>query len=276
MIANLNNFISKLTSLGIVTKLGELQIRISPDLTKFNLIARNLIYTLLNHLEKEYFIFIEGLPYCLMPQADDHIIYNTKKGVFYSRQKVCLGCKYCDSCPGWPKNITNKGITPLAIPDLPKEIVVEVTQDCNQNCLLCFSARKKKEVPISKVKEIIRDCRKLGIKTVRFSGGEPLLYSHLEEALTFAKKNGLYVLLNTNATILGKKDIQYIKKLVDNVLVSLQGWDIDSERKLTRTNRKFKEKLLNIITLTRYIPTVRIGTIISRTLINEWPRLGTL
>ncbi|MGD0335603.1 MAG: radical SAM protein [Candidatus Omnitrophota bacterium] len=271
MINNLNSLILELSTLGITVKWGEFQIGIYPDLKKFNLIARNLIYALLNNFEKKYFIFIEGLPYCLFPEADDHVIYNKKPDVYYSRRKTCLSCKYSALCPGWPKNAINKKIAPLEIPDLPKEIVVEVTQDCNQNCLLCFSARKKEEVPILKIKEIIGDCKTLGINTIRFSGGEPLLYNPLEEALFFAKKNGLYVLLNTNATLLTRGNLNSFNKSVDNALISMQGYDSKSERRLTRTNINFKEKIANIATLSRYIPITRIGSIISRTLIGEWP-----
>ena len=247
-------------------------IKICINLAKFNfLTAKPLLYLLLNKFENSYFILMEGLPYCLMPDASSHIIYVRNAQAHYVKKKVCPDCKYENHCPGWPHGFEiTDNIRPANIKDLPKEIVLEITQKCNQSCLLCFSKKEAKEMPLERIKEITDECHTLGIKAVRFTGGEPLLYKDLEKALQYAKKKNLYVLLNTNATVLDEKNKNMLKKYVDNLLISLQGFNHYTEEKLTKTKVNFKEKINNIIVLNRLIPTVRIGTAISNTLLNNF------
>lgn len=247
-------------------------IKICINFTKFNfLTAKPLLYLLLNKFENYYFILIEGLPYCLMPDASNHIIYLRTAQAHYVKKKACPACKYEKHCPGWLRSskITDN-IRPANVKNLPKEIVLEITQKCNQNCFLCFSKKKTEEMTLERIKEIIDDCHILGIKAVRFTGGEPLLYKDSEKALEYAKEKNLYVLLNTNATVVDEKNKGMLKKYVNNLLISLQGFNHCTEEKLTKTKVDFKEKINNIIELNHLIPTVRIGTVISNTLLNNF------
>lgn len=251
----------------VITNNCTIKIRI--NLAKISFLkAIPLLYLLLNKFENYYSILIEGLPYCLMPDASNHIVYIKKFDTHYFKNKECHGCKLENHCPGWPTGFgMAEKIQPATIKDLPKEIVLEVTEGCNQDCLLCFSKKRKKEISLEKIKGIINECHILGIKVIRFTGGEPLLYKNLEEALAYAKEKSLYVILNTNATILDKK--RMLKNYVDNILISLQGFNCYSEEKLTRTKANFKKKINNILELSCSIPTVRIGTIISNTFLNN-------
>lgn len=246
-------------------------IKICINFTKFHfLMAKPLLYLLLNKFENSYFILIEGLPYCLMADASNHIIYARNAQAHYVKKKACSGCKYEDHCPGWPHGFEiADNIRPTNVKNLPKEIVLEITQKCNQDCLLCFSKKKNKEMPLEKIREIIEDCYTLGIKAIRFTGGEPLLYKDLEKALQYAKEKNLYVMLNTNATVLDEKNKGMLKKYVENLLISLQGFNHYTEEKLTKTKVNFKEKITNIMALHCLVPTVRIGTIITNTFLNN-------
>ncbi|MBL7197981.1 MAG: radical SAM protein [Candidatus Omnitrophica bacterium] len=278
--------IQALKKYGADIRLDKFSINIKIDFKKTNLSKiKPFLYLLLNNFENSYFITIENMPYCIMPDAEEHIIYPASESWRGVKGKSCPRCKYFDICPGWPKDLRKtKKLKPHPVNDLPQEIVVEVTQRCNLNCLLCFKEKKIKDVPLKNVKEIIDQCHKLGIKTIRFTGGEPLLYKDIGKVLRYAKKKGFYVILNTNVTILNKKMKVILKNYVDNILVSLQGFNPASEKKLTQArlpprrwrdrdrqaNFSFQEKLKNIIELNSLIPTVRLGTIISRTLIDNF------
>jgi radical SAM protein with 4Fe4S-binding SPASM domain len=274
----LNQLINKIKNCGGDISIGDANIRVTLDLEKIDFLRmKPYLYLLLNKFERSYFIIIQGLPYCLMTDAENHIIYNKKPDQIYLKDKNCAGCKYESACPGWPKN-AKKTIEfhPSPIEDLPKEIVLEITQNCNLNCPVCFSQRSKKELSLAKIKKIIDECVRLRIKTIRFTGGEPLLYKDIEAALTYAKERNLYIILNTNATILNKKIKLILKNYVNNILVSLQGFSPASERKLTRYNYNFKAKLKNIIELKYLIPKVRLGTAISQTLLDNLSKYHNL
>jgi len=85
-----------------------------------------------------------------------------------------------------------------------------VTNGCNKNCYHCLNDFQKK--PISKpiflnlniAKHIIKDyCSIMKEKAqVEFSGGEPGIYPHLTELVSFTKKFKPFIKINTNGTAL--------------------------------------------------------------------------
>jgi radical SAM protein with 4Fe4S-binding SPASM domain len=248
------------------------RINITADLAKTNFSKISpLLNILLNKFEIFYLILIDGIPYCLMPDAVNHLIYNKKTGAAYRKNKDCLRCKYCAACPGW-MNDNKRNIRPPAVNDAPREIVFEVTTKCNLNCPICFRSQGPAELPLGSIKTLIDECVDLGIKIVRFTGGEPLLYNNIEEALSYAKSKNLYVIVNTNATMLTQGLTKMLTTYADDLLVSLQGFNPASEKKLTQGSVDLKTKLQNIIQLNSRTPRVRLGTIISQTLINNFSK----
>jgi radical SAM protein with 4Fe4S-binding SPASM domain len=111
----------------------------------------------------------------------------------------------------------------------------------------------------------------LGIKNIRFTGGEPLLHPQLQDMLSYSRAKRFYTLLNTNATLLTALSIRSLSRTVDNALVSLQGFNETSDQKLTLSSLPFKHKINNILLLRKNIPTVRVGTVITRVLIENLP-----
>ena len=69
---------------------------------------------------------------------------------------------------------------------------------------------------LEEVKKIVDNIYDSGFKSVRFTGGEPFLRNDLKEILEYAKSKGLYVILNTNGSLL-KEDVL---KYVDDILIS--------------------------------------------------------
>lgn len=70
----------------------------------------------------------------------------------------------------------------------PEILTVELTRECNNNCLFCYQKSKGKEKhDIGRIKEKIVELRKQGIKYIEFSGGEPTLSSYLPDLIMLAK-----------------------------------------------------------------------------------------
>lgn len=69
----------------------------------------------------------------------------------------------------------------------PEILTVELTRECNNNCLFCYQKKKSKEKhDIARIKEKIVELRKRGTKYIEFSGGEPTLSRHLPDLITLA------------------------------------------------------------------------------------------
>ncbi|MFC1857290.1 radical SAM protein [Thermodesulfobacteriota bacterium] len=86
---------------------------------------------------------------------------------------------------------------------------IELTERCNNNCIHCYInlpaediTAKSRELSTEEIKETLQDAASLGCFTVRFTGGEPLLREDFEDLYIFARRQGLKVLLFTNATLI--------------------------------------------------------------------------
>jgi len=107
--------------------------------------------------------------------------------------------------------------------NLPHEIVIELSNKCNLNCDFCFQKQEEFHSNMLSKKDIfllLEEISNSGISAVRFTGGEPFLRKDLKEILVKAKSLNLYVILNTNATLITEKN-KNIFDYVDLALFSL-------------------------------------------------------
>jgi radical SAM protein with 4Fe4S-binding SPASM domain len=149
----------------------------------------------------------------------------------------------------------------------PVELQIELTQRCNYNCGFCFNQNalgQGKELGLEQVKKVIDRACEAGIERVRFTGGEPLLRDDIFQILKYAKGKGLYILLNTNASLVNEDTAAKIEGSVDNVLVSLHAFDEESEAKLSGVKGAFLKKIAAIKVLAGKNLFLRAGTILSK------------
>lgn len=86
---------------------------------------------------------------------------------------------------------------------------IELTERCNIACLHCYinkpaqdRAAQAREMSTAQVTGILDEAAALGCRTVRVTGGEPLLREDWEALYLHARRLGLTVTLCTNATLL--------------------------------------------------------------------------
>jgi len=89
-----------------------------------------------------------------------------------------------------------------------KLLSIEVTTHCNIQCRHCFvnhQINERSSLSFNVVKDIIEEGFDTGYRRLHFTGGEPLLWEELFEALDYAFFIGYQtVLINTNGTLLSK------------------------------------------------------------------------
>lgn len=95
----------------------------------------------------------------------------------------------------------------------PKEVLFSPAASCNLNCPHCITGKTSKVLPASSAVRFLNECKKLKIKRVGFTGGEPFLAPDFLCTLTkSAVKNGmLFDRIMTNGVwYKGRRDLETI------------------------------------------------------------------
>lgn len=138
-------------------------------------------------------------------------------------------------------------------------IVVNTTLDCNLNCWYCYESKVKGSALSEKVieaikKNIVYTYNKTPFLTLKISffGGEPFMNFHgIQEILTFskdfcnAKKVRLIADFTTNATLITKSHIDFLKDFLCYFQITLDG-----DKKLHNRVKKFKDSKIGAYQLT--------------------------
>lgn len=96
-----------------------------------------------------------------------------------------------------------------------------VTYRCNAKCGFCdIWERPSPYVTVEEVSRNLDDLKRLGVKVIDFTGGEPLLHRQIDKLLYLAKSKGFITTLTTNA-LLYPKWSKRIAGLVDMLHFSL-------------------------------------------------------
>ena len=106
-----------------------------------------------------------------------------------------------------------------------KEVVIETTGYCPQNCIHC-SSRKNLEgeyrLTADEMKSVLDDLFVLGVDELCFSGGEPLVYPDLDEILGYANEN-----LDSKLTLYTCGFENYYKPIEEERLEELRDLGVD-------------------------------------------------
>lgn len=107
----------------------------------------------------------------------------------------------------------------------PRHCKYYLSLRCNSRCTYCniwaeAGNSPPNEPTIAEIDSNLRDLKRLGVKHIDFTGGEPLLYPHVVEALRLAKEYGFRTSLVTNCHLYPEYAAQ-LKGLVDILLFSL-------------------------------------------------------
>jgi len=233
-----------------------------PDLFKI----RPVLYYLINRFEEKTSIIFFNLPYCFLPDAEEHIINLESKEKIKS--DVCEHCKFNSFCGGFPEKHDNFKVKPVK--DRPREVSLELTTECNLNCEFCFNKtiyNRRHSLSQEQAISVINQAKELGVGRIRFTGGEPVLHNGLEELVNHANKLGMKVWLNTNG-FASEKYTGRLLKGVNSLLIPLHGIEIDSE--ITGKADSLKNKLRTIRRIKKTVSIqLRIGTAILSKNLNE-------
>lgn len=219
----------------------------------------------------DYFFAVEDAPACLLPES--YWRFSPCAGPA-ARVRACADCRLRGPCRGVPASGPWLGLPEGALRPVlpaPAEVVLELNKNCNLSCRACFG-RKEESLPFSAVRRTMSQARALGVQALRLTGGEPLLYPRFWEALELARKNGFYVIVNTNATLLGERAARRLARLAHNVLVSLPGPSAPEHDAASGRPGLFTAKAGSLRAMKKAgLRPLRAGTVISSGLASRFP-----
>jgi MoaA/NifB/PqqE/SkfB family radical SAM enzyme len=107
-----------------------------------------------------------------------------------------------------------------------------VTYRCNATCSFCDIWEKPSPyVTLATVAENLQDLKKLGVKVIDFTGGEPLLHRQIDQLLMLAKQKKFITTLTTNG-LLYPKFAEKLRGKVDMLHFSLDSPDKEEHDRL--------------------------------------------
>lgn len=132
---------------------------------------------------------------------------------------------------------------------LPLELVIEVTNQCNLNCIMCVRQKMSRPIGFMKMglfEKIINEVASY-MELVYLHGlGEPLFHPKIFEMTRYAKSKGLAVGLSTNATLLTKeKSKRLITSGLDYLIIALDAATPKTFEKV-RGGKNFAEVVANV------------------------------
>ncbi len=147
-------------------------------------------------------------------------------------------------------------------PNIPVEIIVEITGKCKLVCEYCTDSRRP-HVPLGTVLQLLDEAAAMGVKGVRITGGEPLLHPDIEAILEHARAKKFRVTLNTTAEEIDPSLMRSIIRNVDIGLISLQGYSLRTNAAYTRSRASFEEKIKNIFFLRTQLKAILLATVLT-------------
>ncbi len=125
----------------------------------------------------------------------------------------------------------------------------ELTPLCNMNCKMCYVRMTKAQQeaiaplqPGEKWLELGRIARDHGMLYLLLTGGEPLLHPDFPEILEGLHKMGLVISVNSNATLIDEKAMEYIRKAAPSRFnITLYGASNDTYAKLCGNPQGFTQ-----------------------------------
>jgi len=103
---------------------------------------------------------------------------------------------------------------------------IRVTENCNSRCLTCYAWKNKSvdELTTEEMKDALRQLKDIGVNSVIFVGGEPLLRNDIGKLIKEANLLGFEnIIVVTNGLLLGDKAEELLKNGVTHITVSVDG-----------------------------------------------------
>lgn len=175
--------------------------------------------------------------------------------------------------------LLDKFLTKAKAHNVPLVTTIELTQGCNFKCNHCYNFDRQStsvttvesgSLEIERAEILIDELAEAGALYLNLSGGEVLLYPHLERVIKKGYENNLEVRLKTNGSLLTKSRCEKLKQAgLSGMDISLYGMSEESYSILTNSSKGFNQTLNGILFAKDNGFDVSISIILHRYNLNE-------
>jgi MoaA/NifB/PqqE/SkfB family radical SAM enzyme len=118
-------------------------------------------------------------------------------------------------------------------------IDIETSNLCNLNCQYCFrdiygtKEALKREMPLGKRLDLIRQAKKLGCETIKITGaGEPFADKDVWPMIEYANNLGMWVLIFTNGSLIDEPTARRLYSMDVSLIVKCNSFDEEKEDRM--------------------------------------------
>jgi len=148
---------------------------------------------------------------------------------------------------------------------------LRITNNCNLNCLHCYShsTKKTEDLPAQKIKSIIDILTKNNITHITISGGEPFTRHDIIEILSYSAKKTKTGIV-TNATLIDKTTAKKLSQInLTRLMISLDGKEYHHD--LLRSKNSYAKAQKGIINCQNNRVPIGISTTLTKINHNHLP-----
>jgi radical SAM protein with 4Fe4S-binding SPASM domain len=137
---------------------------------------------------------------------------------------------------------------------LPVALYLHPTYNCNLDCVYCYNKDDRdkhigncdySELTRQDYENLFKEIKELGITSLIFSGGEPLLRKDIFEIANISKALGLHNAIITNGTLISLENAQKIIDHFDQISISIDSFR-EEENDVMRGKGSFQEAMKGI------------------------------
>ena len=142
------------------------------------------------------------------------------------------------------------------VPNYPLNVLIEVVNKCNLECIMCLSSHRKGDTKVisnETISKLLTEFKENNLPALMFGAGdEPLMFSDIDQIWKEANSSGIMdIFIFTNGTLLNE---DMCKKILDHevsrVYISLDAATEETYQKIRLTNNKIHDEVTNNSNLT--------------------------
>ena len=153
-----------------------------------------------------------------------------------------------------------------------ENILIEITNECNRKCPICeanITKRAIKHLSEQDLCDIICTLEAQGIRSISFTGGEPLLrWEQLVNLLKFCQEKSIETRLYTNGILLTYDRISTLSKILNDIVISFDSQNCEINLQI-RNDLLFEKIKENIVSLSKTEINVFVISVCSAININD-------
>lgn len=126
-----------------------------------------------------------------------------------------------------------------------KYLFIRILEACNAGCFMCRFAHSDdpSRFTLTSLKEVLPVAKAIGVKFIRFTGGEPLIHQEIDELVTASAEAGFQVSAITNGYHLETKAEKLSQSGLGQIIVSLDGASERTHDRFRKTEGLFNRAI---------------------------------